>query len=89
MKRSWPNFNVLSRHLAGGSDKNHENRWSEYRSPDRDLNPGPPEYEAGALTTLPRHSALDVFVSSIPKKKDILLQTGFHNSKKVENHCVM
>jgi hypothetical protein len=24
MKRSWPNFNVLSRHLPGGTGDNHE-----------------------------------------------------------------
>jgi hypothetical protein len=28
------------------------------RSPMRDLNPGPPEYEAGVLTTGPRRSAV-------------------------------
>jgi hypothetical protein len=28
----------------------------DIRSPGRDLNPGPPEYEAGMLTTWPRHS---------------------------------
>jgi hypothetical protein len=28
------------------------------RSPSRELNPGPAEYEAGMLTTRPRHSVL-------------------------------
>jgi hypothetical protein len=50
-KRSWPNFKVLSRNLPGGTEGKHEKsitiagRWG------LDLNPGPPEYEVGVLTT--------------------------------------
>jgi hypothetical protein len=42
MKRSWPNLKVLSRHLHGGIEENHENlsQINPYQS--RDLNPGPP-----------------------------------------------
>jgi hypothetical protein len=54
-KRSWPNFKVLSRHLSGGTEESHEMPQSS-RSQGRNLNPGPPEYESGVLTTRPRRS---------------------------------
>jgi hypothetical protein len=41
--RSRPNFKVLSRHPPGGTEENHENLSQDSWSPDRDLNPGPPE----------------------------------------------
>jgi hypothetical protein len=43
-------FNVLSLHLPGGTEENHE-KPQDSRSPGRYLNPGPPEYKAGVLTT--------------------------------------
>jgi hypothetical protein len=52
-KRLWPNFKVLSQNLRGGTEKNHETPYNS-RSPGWDLNPGPPEYESGVLTTRPR-----------------------------------
>jgi hypothetical protein len=52
-KRSWRNFEVLSQDLPGGTEENHENCRDS-----RDLNPGPPEYESGVLTTGPRRSVL-------------------------------
>jgi hypothetical protein len=49
-------FKALSRHLSGGTEENYEyisqDNWSPYQA----LNPGPPKYEAGVLTTLPRRS---------------------------------
>jgi hypothetical protein len=48
--RSWPNCKVLSRHSPGGTEKTTKNL-NHYS---RDLNPGPPEYKAGVLTTRPR-----------------------------------
>jgi hypothetical protein len=39
-------FNVLCRHLAEGSETNHE-KPQDIRSPGRGLNTGPPEYKAG------------------------------------------
>jgi hypothetical protein len=45
-KRSWPDFKVLSQFSHGGTVKNHE-KSQDIRSPDRDLNLRPPEYEAG------------------------------------------
>jgi hypothetical protein len=39
-------FKALSRHLAGGTEEDHENLSEDLRSPGRDLNPGPPKYEA-------------------------------------------
>jgi hypothetical protein len=47
---------VLSRHLPGRTEENHENLSQVSRSPVRDLNPGTPEYEAGVLSTRPRLS---------------------------------
>jgi hypothetical protein len=48
-------FKVLSRHLPGRTE-DHENLSQDSRSPGLYLNPGPPEYEAGGLTTRPRLS---------------------------------
>jgi hypothetical protein len=56
MKRSWPNFKVLSRYLPGGLRKTTKNLTQDSRSPGRDLNPRPPEFEARLLTTRPRYS---------------------------------
>jgi hypothetical protein len=53
-KRSWPNFKVLSQHLPDVLRKTMKTSIS--RSQDRDLNSGPPEYEAGVLRTQPRRS---------------------------------
>jgi hypothetical protein len=55
-KRSWPNFKVLSPHLYGGTEKTTKNRSLDSLSSGRDLNPGPPEYEAEVLTSQPRRS---------------------------------
>jgi hypothetical protein len=49
-------FQVLSRHLPGGTEKFHENLIQDNNCLARDLNPGPPEYEAGVLTTRLRRS---------------------------------
>jgi hypothetical protein len=59
-KRSWPNSKALSRNLPGGTEENHEKISQDIRSPGSDLNPGPPEYEAGVLTTRPRRSVSTV-----------------------------
>jgi hypothetical protein len=42
-----PNFEALSRHSPGGTEEIHEMLRQGSRSPGKDLNPGPPEYEAG------------------------------------------
>jgi hypothetical protein len=52
-KRSWPDFEVLSRTLPGGTDENHEMP-QDSLSLGRYLNPGPPEYEAELLGIRPR-----------------------------------
>jgi hypothetical protein len=56
LERMWKEavvafLKVLSRHLPGGTEENDENLSQNCRSPGRDLSPGPPEYEAGVLTT--------------------------------------
>jgi hypothetical protein len=52
---------TLLRHLPGGSEENHGTTKTlnqDRRSPCRDLDTGPPEYEVGVLTTLPRRSII-------------------------------
>jgi hypothetical protein len=44
------------RNVPGGTEENHEKLSQVRRFPGRDLNPVPPEYEAGVLTTQPRRS---------------------------------
>jgi hypothetical protein len=53
-ERPWPNFKVLSRHLHGELRKTTQN----LNQDSRDLNPRPPENEAGVLTTRPRRSVV-------------------------------
>jgi hypothetical protein len=48
-KLSWPIFKVLSPHLTGGTEENHKRPQVGW-CPDRDLNPGHPEYETGMLS---------------------------------------
>jgi hypothetical protein len=48
-RRPWPNFKVLTGNSLGGTGKNHENLHQDILYPGRDLNPEPPEYEAGPL----------------------------------------
>jgi hypothetical protein len=47
---------VLSWHLPGVTEENHKNLSRDSWSPGQYLNPRPPEYEAGVLTTQRRHS---------------------------------
>jgi hypothetical protein len=48
-KQPWPNLRD-SRLFPGRTENNRE--WpQDSRFPGRDLNPGPPEYEAGVLST--------------------------------------
>jgi hypothetical protein len=49
-------FKVLFWHLPGGLRKTTKDLSQDSRSPDRDLNPGHSEHEAGVLTTQPRLS---------------------------------
>jgi hypothetical protein len=46
IKRSWPNFNILSRHLPAGLRKITKN----LNQVSQHLNLGPPGYEAGVLS---------------------------------------
>jgi hypothetical protein len=45
-KRPWPNCKLLSQHSPGETEENCGNHNQESRHPGRDLNRGPPEYEA-------------------------------------------
>jgi hypothetical protein len=49
-------FEVLSRHYSWESEENQEKPCQDSRSASRDLNPPPPEQEAGMLTTLCQRS---------------------------------
>jgi hypothetical protein len=59
--RKWsrPNCRYYTGIRLEGLRKNHEKLSQDSRSPGRDLNPEPPEYEAGVLTTQPRRSVYD------------------------------
>jgi hypothetical protein len=52
-KRSWPNLRLFPIICLGELSKTTKNLNQNRQSPDRDLNPGPPEYEAVVLTTRP------------------------------------
>jgi hypothetical protein len=54
--RSWPNVKVASQHSIGGTEENHDNVSQDSLSLGRNLNPRPPEYEAGVLTARPRRA---------------------------------
>jgi hypothetical protein len=43
-------------HSHGGTEKGHGDLSQDGGHPGRDLNPGPPVYEAGVLSTRPRRS---------------------------------
>jgi hypothetical protein len=49
-------FKVLAQYSPVGTEKNTKNLSQDSWCLDRDLNRGPPEYEAGVLTTPPRRS---------------------------------
>jgi hypothetical protein len=53
-KKLQPNFKGLPWNLPGGTKENHENLSQDSQSLGRDLNPGPPEYEADVLTDWPQ-----------------------------------
>jgi hypothetical protein len=55
-KRSWPRY--YPRTCLKELRKSLKTLSQDSRSPGRDLNPGPPEYEAGVLTTRQRRSVL-------------------------------
>jgi hypothetical protein len=49
-KRLWPNLKALYRHSSGGTEENTKKLSQNSRYPGRDLNWGPPEYEAVVLS---------------------------------------
>jgi hypothetical protein len=67
MKRSWPNFKVLSRHSTEGMRKTTKNLSQDSFSTGRNLNPRPSEYEAGVLTARPRRSVRNSYEVSVLK----------------------
>jgi hypothetical protein len=75
-KRLWPNVRYYPGICLDGLRKTTESLIQDSRSPDRDLNPGPPEYEAGALTTRPSEFRMfvmfvcRVFVASVSTVQD-------------------
>jgi hypothetical protein len=54
--RTWHKFMALSQCFPGITEEKHETLSQYSLSPSRYLNTGPPEYEAGVLTTRPRRS---------------------------------
>jgi hypothetical protein len=58
LERMWnevvvAKFTVLYLHFPGWTEENHKKPQSRYWSLDQNLNPGPPEYKTGVLTTQP------------------------------------
>jgi hypothetical protein len=53
-ERSWPDLKVLSQHLDGLRKTTKSFRIAGLQA--KILSPGPPEYEAGMLTTRPKRS---------------------------------
>jgi hypothetical protein len=62
-KRSWSNLRYYPRIWLDRTRKTIKNLSQDSRSPGRDLNPGPPEYEAGVLTTRSQCSVQQVIAS--------------------------
>jgi hypothetical protein len=56
-------FSALSQYSKGGTEKNTKNLSQDCRSPGRDLNKGPPEFEARMLTSRPQRSALIIIIN--------------------------
>jgi hypothetical protein len=59
-KRPWPNLRYYNGIFLEGLRKTTKNLSRDSRSPGRDLNPRPPEYESGVLTTRLRRSVIKV-----------------------------
>jgi hypothetical protein len=57
-KQLWPNLRSYPGIYLEGLRKTMKTLSQDSQFPGRDLNPGPPEYEAGVLTTHPRHLVL-------------------------------
>jgi hypothetical protein len=55
-KRSWPNIKYYPGIFLEKLRKTTKDLSQDMRSTDRDLNPGSVKYEAGVLTTEPRHT---------------------------------
>jgi hypothetical protein len=54
------------------------NNFSQYsRYPGRDLNKGPPEYEAGVLTSQPRRVVRPLTTCSVTPKSNMNVRTSF------------
>jgi hypothetical protein len=71
-KRSWPNTKVLLRHHLESLRKTTKTLSHVSRSPGRNLNSGPPEYDAGMLTIRPR---LSVFIEDDSELKGTTILT--------------
>jgi hypothetical protein len=61
-ERSWPNLNYYPGSCLEGLRKSTKTLSLDSRSPGRDLNLGPPEYEAAVLTTRPRRSVIGIAI---------------------------
>jgi hypothetical protein len=59
-KRSWYHFQVLCQNSPVGLEKITKNINQNNRSPRRDINQAPPEYEAGMLTTRSRRFRVNI-----------------------------
>jgi hypothetical protein len=89
LNRKWKEtdmakFKVLFQHFP---DRTEENLTHNSLSEDRDLNPGPSEYEAGMLTTRPQRSFL-IFISLHKSQFGILSRCRFPKSKQANAEII-
>jgi hypothetical protein len=85
IKRSWPNLRRYPGICVEGLRKTTTNLSQDSRSPGRDLNPGPPEYE-GVLTTRPGRSVVtgcDEKRETLPSCTIFTFMFGFQNREKM------
>jgi hypothetical protein len=82
-KRQWPNLGYYLSIYREGPKKTMRNLGQDNGFPGRDLNPGPPEYEAGVLTTRPRCSVnATMKIENIAKHRREKLKSHKNNAVK-------
>jgi hypothetical protein len=76
---------LFSRHFPGRTEGKLRKSWQDTRCLGRDFNPGPPEYEAGIVTTRPRRSVSKVQKNKITVKRKIRMRK-IHEGRKEEHN---
>jgi hypothetical protein len=86
-KWSWSNFKVLTRDLPRGTEDNQKTP-NDIRSPGRDLNSGPPEYEEVLTTQSRRSVALHIHIQlRAPVALSMVNEPPGHHSRSGYSDC--